>query len=77
MKAKLTKRIPFKFILNCPDGRILEKIVFTNDIDNFLKKYNCKTGYGIKWQLAPLNEQIIDGQKYFEDAIGNLRKTNP
>ena len=53
---------------------MLEKVVFTNDINNYLKKYNGKTGLNIKWQLAPLKKQIINGEEFFEDARGNLRK---
>lgn len=71
---KLTKRIPFKFILEHPKIGVRERIVYTNDIINYLKKYNRLTGLGIKWKLAPLKIQIIDDIKYFEDADSNLRK---
>jgi hypothetical protein len=78
MKAKLTKRIPYKFIFNYPDGRFLFKEVLTNDIENYLKKYNGKGGLGIKWELVPLEYFMIEGIEYFKDARGNLResKTN-
>jgi hypothetical protein len=75
--SKLTKRIPYKFIFNHPDGRFRFKEVLTNDIENYLKKYNGKTGYGIKWELVPLEYIEIEGVEYFKDARGNLRESKP
>jgi len=77
MKSKKTKRIPYKFIFNYPDGMIREKEIFTNDIDNYLKKYNGNTALGIKWKLIPLEYIIIEGIEYFKDARGNLRESKP
>jgi len=71
---KLTKRIPFRFTIEHPDVGIRHKIVYTNDIVNYLKKLNGPTLLGIKWKLDPLKIQVIDGTKYFEDAHGNLRE---
>ena len=71
---KITKRIPFRFTIEHQDIGIRHKIIYTNDIVNYLKKYNGPTGLGIKWKLDPLKTQVIDGVKYFEDAHGNLRE---
>lgn len=71
---KITKRIPFRFTIEHPDIGIRYRIIYTNDIVNYLKKYNGPTGLGIKWKLDPLKTQVIDGVKYFEDAHGNLRE---
>ena len=75
MKVELTKRIPYKMILNFPDGSVREKEVLTNDIKNYLKKYNGKTALGIKWELISLEYFIIEGVEYFKDARGNLRES--
>jgi hypothetical protein len=75
MKSKKTKRIPIEMILNLPDGRVRFKEVLTNDIENYLKKYNGKTALGIKWELVPLEYIIIEGIEYFKDARGNLRES--
>jgi hypothetical protein len=70
---KPTKRTPFKFTIEHSDI-IYNRIVYTNDIVNYLKKLNGPTLLGVKWKLDPLKIQVIDGVKYFEDAHGNLRE---
>jgi len=77
MKTKLTKRIPYKFIFNYPNGQFRFKEVLTNNIENYLKKYNSKGGLGIKWELVPLEYITIEGIEYFKDARGNLRESKP
>lgn len=71
---KITKRIPFRFTIKNPDIGLRDKIVYTNDIVNYLKKLNGPTLLGVKWKLDPLKIQVINSIEYFEDAHGNLRE---
>lgn len=73
---KITKRIPFRFTIEHPDVGVRHRVVYTNDIVNYLKKYNGPTLTGLKWKLDPLKIQVIEGVEYFEDGHGNLRELN-
>lgn len=86
---KATKRIPVKFSIVHPDGRTIYKTVYTNDIANYLKKYNgpVASGSGNRWQMIPFNKYRVwledsvepEGGTWwycFEDANGYLRQEN-
>ena len=65
---KATKRIPIKFTIIHPvDGSIREKIVFTNDVANYLKKYNgpAASGSGNRWQMIPFKKYRV----WLEDSV--------
>lgn len=78
---KATKRIPVKFTIKHPiTGNIHQKTVYTNDVANYLKKYNSK-----KWQMIPfkkyrvwLEDEMEEEGGYwwncYADAHGYLRQ---
>jgi hypothetical protein len=82
---KATKRIPVKFIFNHPDGRVLEKIIYTNNIAKYLKLYNGPTEAGLRWTMVPFKKYRVwledsvepDGGIWwycYQDANGYLRQ---
>jgi hypothetical protein len=62
---KATKRIPVKFIFNHPDGRVLEKIIYTNNIAKYLKLYNGPTEAGLRWTMVPFKKYRV----WLEDSV--------
>ena len=62
---KATKRIPVKLTFNHPDGRLLEKIIFTNNVTKYLKLYNGSTEAGLKWAMVPFKQYRV----WLEDSV--------
>lgn len=58
---KATKRIPVKFTITHPiTGSIHQKTVYTNDVANYLKKYN-----GSRWQMIAFKKYRV----WLEDSV--------